>query len=147
MRQYWIEGVLEKSLFQAILLDLGMARMVGAVDSPFGTSAWGEVVEWADGESQPLPPEQNLADLYDEEGGSLLVLGEPGSGKTTSLLELAHGLLLRAEADARRPPCWNWRRGCCYGPRPIRDGLCRWSSISPPGWTPTPNWTPGWWTN
>ncbi len=103
VRQYWIEGVLEKSLFQAILLDLGMARMSGAVDSPFGSGAWGEVVERPDGDSQPLPPEQSLADLYDEEGGSLLVLGEPGSGKTTSLLELAKGLLLRAEADPRRP--------------------------------------------
>ncbi len=103
VRQYWIEGVLEKSLFQAILIDLGMARMSGAVESPFGESVWSEVVERPGGESQPLSPEQSLADLYDEEGGSLLVLGEPGSGKTTSLLDLAQGLLLRAEADPRRP--------------------------------------------
>ena len=101
--------MLEKSLFQAILLDLGMARMSGAVDSPFGANGfasanpWHEVVERADGESQSLPPEQSLADLYDEEGGSLLVLGEPGSGKTTSLLELAKGLLLRVETDPQRP--------------------------------------------
>lgn len=103
VRQYWIEGVLEKSLFQAILIDLDMARMSGAVDSPFAASGWGGLVERPGGESQPLPPEQTLADLYDEEGGSLLVLGEPGSGKTTSLLELAKGLLARAEADPRRP--------------------------------------------
>ena len=103
VRQYWIEGVLEKSLFQAILIDLGMARMTDAVDSPFGERAWGEVVERPSGESQPLPSEQSLADLFEEEGGSLLVLGEPGSGKTTSLLELAQGLLARAETDPRRP--------------------------------------------
>jgi len=103
VRQYWIEGVLEKSLFQAILIDLGMARMSGAVDSPFGDTPWGGLMERPDGESQPLPPEQSLASLYDDEGGSLLVLGEPGSGKTTSLLELAQGLLARAEADPRRP--------------------------------------------
>lgn len=103
VRQYWIEGVLEKSLFQAILIDLGMARMSGAVDNPFGDTPWGGLMERPDGESQPLPPEQSLASLYDDEGGSLLVLGEPGSGKTTSLLELAKGLLVRAEADPRRP--------------------------------------------
>ena len=101
VRQYWIEGVLEKSLFQAILIDLGMTRMSEAVESPFG--AWGGLLERPGAKSQPLPPEQSLADVFDEEGGSLLVLGEPGSGKTTSLLELARGLLLRAETDPRRP--------------------------------------------
>ena len=103
VRHYWIEGVLEKSLFQAILIDLDMTRMSQAVDSPFTANLWGGLVERPGAESQPLAAEQSLADVFDEEGGSLLVLGEPGSGKTTSLLELARGLLLRAEADPRRP--------------------------------------------
>ncbi len=34
---------------------------------------------------------------------SLLVLGEPGAGKTTMLLELARDLLSRAERDPIKP--------------------------------------------
>jgi predicted NACHT family NTPase len=33
--------------------------------------------------------------------GLLLILGEPGSGKTTTLLELAVNLISRANADAK----------------------------------------------
>ncbi len=53
--------------------------------------------------SQPLPPEQTIADVFAEEGGSLLLLGEPGSGKTTILLELARALLARSERDPGLP--------------------------------------------
>jgi len=53
--------------------------------------------------SQPLPPEQTIADVFAEEGGSLLLLGEPGSGKTTILLELARALLARSEGDPSLP--------------------------------------------
>ena len=103
VRQYWIDGVLEKSLFQAILIDLGMTRMQDAVDNPFAETPWTGQLERPGAETQPLAPQQKLADVFEEEGGSLLILGEPGSGKTISMLALAGDLLARAESDPLRP--------------------------------------------
>jgi predicted NACHT family NTPase len=41
--------------------------------------------------------------VFDRLGGGLLILGAPGSGKTTALLELARHLLDKAEADEHQP--------------------------------------------
>lgn len=98
VKQFWIEGVLEKSLFQKVLIDLGMERMQGAVDNP-----WTSVLDRPGASSQLLPPEQTIADVFAEEGSSLLLLGEPGSGKTTMMLELARVLLARSERDLNSP--------------------------------------------
>lgn len=48
--------------------------------------------------------------------GKLLILGQPGSGKTTTLLELAQALVKKAEADSNYPiPLWfelsSWQNG------------------------------------
>lgn len=98
VRKFWIEGVLENSLFRNALLDLGMEALFDAVNNP-----WSTVVERPGAASTLLPDNQTLADVFDEQGGALLILGEPGSGKTTSLLDLARTLIDRAEADALLP--------------------------------------------
>ncbi len=85
--QYWIEGVLESSLFMHALHDLGMEAALDAVESP-----WGTHVEQPGSSSHALPDEQTLLDVFDEHGGSLLILGEPGSGKTTTMLDLTRRL-------------------------------------------------------
>src|SRR5262245_32594656 len=48
-----------------------------------------------------LPAATGILDVFDEEGtsGKLLILGPPGSGKTTSLLQLAQALVSRAQVD------------------------------------------------
>jgi hypothetical protein len=98
VRKFWIEGVLENSLFRNTLIDLGMEARFDAVNNP-----WATVVERPGAASTLLPDAQTLTDVFDEEGGALLILGEPGSGKTTSLLDLARTLLDRADADAVLP--------------------------------------------
>jgi len=103
VRQYWIDGVLDKSLFQAILINLGLQHMQDAVRSPWGETPWTGQLERPGAESQPLAPQQKIADVFEEEGGSLLILGEPGSGKTISMLQLTRSLLDRAESDPLRP--------------------------------------------
>ena len=62
------------------------------------------IVETLYGESEPVS--QSVGKLVDvdlskflKEAGSLLILGEPGSGKTIMLLEMTRLLVVRAESD------------------------------------------------
>ena len=52
-----------------------------------------------------LEPTQKLINVFEQPdiAGQLLILGEPGSGKTTGLLELAEDLSKRAEKDITAP--------------------------------------------
>ena len=95
VQQSWIEGVLENSLFQRVLIDLGMTQEYTAVEN-----IW---LERPAQKSQPLPPKIRISDVFAEEGNSLLILGEPGSGKTTTMLELARDLLAQSDHDPTHP--------------------------------------------
>lgn len=90
----WIKGVLEQSLHGAALIELGMEYDPTAVDHP-----WDMVVQMPERPDKAVPPGTRIVDVFDDVGGSLLILGEPGSGKTTMLLELARDLIARAEQD------------------------------------------------
>jgi hypothetical protein len=50
-----------------------------------------------------IPDAMPIIEVFDEVSGGLLILGAPGAGKTTLLLELADGLLDRAEDDPNQP--------------------------------------------
>ena len=57
----------------------------------------------ADQPDRVLPSGQKMADVFNEMRQALLILGEPGSGKTTMLLELARDLIDRANKDSTLP--------------------------------------------
>lgn len=79
VRQFWVEGVLDQSLQHSELIQLGLDNMPHLVNSPWG--------------SMPLSDEHSIETVFNEVGRSLLILGEPGAGKTIMLLSLAKELL------------------------------------------------------
>ena len=100
VNNYWIKGVLETSLHGKALIELGLEKRLDAVDRP-----WGILWETPDQPRQTLSPSTKIIDQFDQLGAgrTLLVLGEPGGGKTTTLLELARDLISRAEPDINQP--------------------------------------------
>ncbi|WP_347566441.1 NACHT domain-containing protein [Scytonema sp. UIC 10036] len=100
VKNYWVKGVLETSLHGVALIELGLENRFDALDRP-----WGMLWETPAQARQPLPKNTKIRDLFQQmgTGRSLLILGEPGSGKTTTLLELARDLLQEAELDINQP--------------------------------------------
>lgn len=86
----WIHGVLEKSIFSAAPILLRLHEQPAAVENP-----WEPNAAPLDQLERPLPPTQ-ITQAFDNAGGELLILGEPGSGKTMLLLALTRDLLVRA---------------------------------------------------
>ena len=91
---------LRQSLHNAILIRLDMAEQRSQVSRP-----WDSELRTADQNAKPLPPDTPIAEVFDRRdvGGKLLVLGNPGAGKTTTMLDLAAALVQRANADPDEP--------------------------------------------
>ena len=72
----WIKGVLEKSVHEAALLELGLELREEAVDNP-----WRMVIDGPDQTQQTLPRGRKIKDIFDEANRLQLILGEPGCQK------------------------------------------------------------------
>jgi DNA polymerase III delta prime subunit len=94
----WIDGVLEQSLYKVARIELGLADRSDSVEQPLNA-----VVQVPDRAPREVTPNTPISQIFDEQAGALLILGAPGTGKTTLLLELARDLLLRAEKDESYP--------------------------------------------
>jgi hypothetical protein len=114
VRAFWIEGVLENSLYGAALIELGLEKRLDVVEHP-----WDMVLRQSSQPARTLPPGTRIINVFDDLGGELLILGEPGAGKTTTLLQLARELLYRAEADEKVP-------------LPVVFNLSSWAQKRPP---------------
>lgn len=99
VKEYWIKGVLEKSLHTQAMIELGLEKRSDAVQRPF--SGFEELPEES---RQILPTGTGATEVFNQigEGRTLLILGEPGAGKTITLLKLAQNLIARAEGALSR---------------------------------------------
>jgi len=98
VQAFWIQGLLEQSLHEEMLITLGLKTQTDALANP-----WRLVLELPDQLRRSLPSGTRITQVYDEAANELLILGEPGSGKTTLLLELARDMLARAALDENHP--------------------------------------------
>ena len=75
-----------------------MERRDSAVSPPWE-------VTWYEPEKppEPLPAGTRIGDIFHQKRRQLLILGEPGAGKTTTMLELARELLDAAKEDNTQP--------------------------------------------
>ena len=96
VKHYWIEGVLERSLHNQVLIELGLEERSQAVISPIGAAE-----EFVENTGRSFPAGTQATDIFDGLGigRTLLILGEPGAGKTTILLKLVKTLITRVDND------------------------------------------------
>ncbi|NEQ34621.1 MAG: NACHT domain-containing protein, partial [Leptolyngbya sp. SIO4C5] len=95
VKHSWIEGVLEKSLHTQVLIELGLEERRDAIQNPLK-----EIDEFStESNSKVLPKGTEAEDVFEElgTGRTLLILGEPGSGKTVTLLKITQSLIQRTE--------------------------------------------------
>jgi hypothetical protein len=95
VNETWVEGVLNSSLPDEVLISLGKQPMNAAVEQPRK-----HVVEFSSQRTEVFLKDRNISTIFNATG-LLLILGEPGSGKTTALLELAANLITLSKSDAK----------------------------------------------
>jgi hypothetical protein len=98
VKAIWIDGLLEQSLAKELRIALDLTEQPDAVELPLNA-----LVQELKHPARPLPSGTPIIKIFEQIGGTLLILGAPGAGKTTLLLELARDLIARAEQDEEHP--------------------------------------------
>lgn len=96
----WIDGVLKRSLHNQILLELGLEERFNAVRSPISGAE-----EFPDLGPNVFPEGTQAINVFEKlgVGRTLLILGEPGSGKTITLLKIAQSLIDKIDDSLGQP--------------------------------------------
>ncbi len=99
VKDFWIEGFLKPSLYGDAAIQLELKKRPDAVLRSFTE------IEVLSVELDKSFEQLQQTNIYNQigQGKTLLILGEPGSGKTIALLQLAQCLLERTEGDLNQP--------------------------------------------
>jgi NACHT domain/zinc-ribbon domain len=99
VRNYWVKGILENSLHAKVMIELGIQEELNAVKDTFTG------LKERSSQSNQIPKGSGTTDIFNQirEGRTLLILGDPGAGKTITLLKLAESLISLTELDMSRP--------------------------------------------
>lgn len=102
VREFWIGGVLEKSLYQAAPISLNLEHRPDAVDN----QRWEKLMHLPQTAQAATLTGATISEIFYSMNAlnrSLLILGAPGAGKTTMLLALARQALQQAREDPAEP--------------------------------------------
>ena len=99
VKDFWIEGFLKPSLYDKTAINLDFKNRPDLVLRPF------ESIEEIPVELDKSFEELQQTDILKQigQGKTLLILGEPGTGKTIALLQIAQNIIQRAEPDSSQP--------------------------------------------
>ena len=121
VRIFWIDGVddvggvLKNSLYNELLLRLDMEQQPDAVNN----RPWNLILQQPEQPDLAIADDKRIIDIFNHMGQQMLILGEPGSGKTITLLTLADALLLETQVDPTLPT-------------PVVFNLSSWAEKQPP---------------
>lgn len=110
----WVDKVLEQALYSEQIIDL---TIIHHPEFVYG-NPWQDIVALPESAIFAHSDTSHIVELFDQAKGRLLILGEPGTGKSTMLLILARALLMRA----RKPSA----------PIPVVCNLVTWSREQKP---------------
>ncbi|WP_136625156.1 NACHT domain-containing protein [Dictyobacter kobayashii] len=99
----WIEGKLKTSLHGSREIDLHLEDQSDMLEDPWKFNVWSLTIQDSNQAPRQLSESTNIVQIYDASDNELLILGEPGAGKTTALLQLTRVLLQRAKDNTANP--------------------------------------------